>query len=52
MRPSRMGPLRAVGPQDGQQGAHSDEGNASVEAAVKAKVVAVPERFPLYTYIG
>ncbi len=33
---------------DGLKTANSDEGNAAVEAAVKAKVVALTDRFPLY----
>ena len=33
---------------DGLKAANSDEGNAAVEAAVKAKVMALTERFPLY----
>ena len=33
---------------DGLKVANSDEGNAAVEAAVKAKVIALTERFPLY----
>ena len=37
---------------DGLKAANSDDGNASVEAAVKAKVVALTERFPLYPYLG
>ena len=37
---------------DGLKAANSDEGNAAVEAAVKAKVVALTERFPLYPYLG
>ncbi len=37
---------------DGLKAANSDEGNAGVEAAVKAKVVALTERFPLYPYLG
>ncbi len=37
---------------DGLQAANSDEGNAAVEAAVKAKVVALTDRFPLYPYQG
>ncbi|EKF20262.1 serine hydroxymethyltransferase [Nitratireductor pacificus] len=37
---------------DGLKIANSDEGNAGVEAAVKAKVVALTERFPLYPYLG
>ncbi|NGO50302.1 serine hydroxymethyltransferase [Allomesorhizobium camelthorni] len=37
---------------DGLKAANSDEGNATVEAAVKQKVVALTERFPLYPYLG
>ena len=37
---------------DGLKAANSDEGNAAVEAAVKAKVVALTDRFPLYPYLG
>ena len=37
---------------DGLKVANSDEGNAAVEAAVKEKVVALTERFPLYPYLG
>jgi len=37
---------------DGLKAANSDEGNASVEAAVKEKVVALTGRFPLYPYLG
>jgi glycine hydroxymethyltransferase len=37
---------------DGLKVANSDEGNAKVEEAVKAKVVALTERFPLYPYLG
>jgi glycine hydroxymethyltransferase len=37
---------------DGLKAANSDEGNAAVEAAVKQKVVALTERFPLYPYLG
>ncbi len=37
---------------DGLKAANSDEGNAAVEAAVKAKVVALTDRFPLYPYMG
>ena len=33
---------------DGLKAANSDEGNAAVEAAVKEKVLALTERFPLY----
>jgi glycine hydroxymethyltransferase len=37
---------------DGLKAANSDEGNASVEAAVKTKVEALTGRFPLYGYLG
>ena len=37
---------------DGLKTANSDEGNAAVEAAVKQKVVALTDRFPLYPYLG
>ncbi|MDH6232729.1 glycine hydroxymethyltransferase [Mesorhizobium soli] len=37
---------------DGLKVANSDEGNAAVEAAVKQKVVALTDRFPLYAYLG
>jgi glycine hydroxymethyltransferase len=37
---------------DGLKAANSDEGNAAVEAAVKSKVLALTERFPLYPYMG
>jgi glycine hydroxymethyltransferase len=37
---------------DGLKVANSDEGNAAVEAAVKEKVVALTDRFPLYPYLG
>jgi glycine hydroxymethyltransferase len=37
---------------DGLKVANSDEGNASVEAAVKQKVLALTDRFPLYPYLG
>ncbi|MBX3571003.1 MAG: serine hydroxymethyltransferase [Mesorhizobium sp.] len=36
---------------DGLKVANSDEGNAAVEAAVKAKVVALTDRFPMYPYM-
>jgi glycine hydroxymethyltransferase len=36
---------------DGLKAANSDEGNAAVEAAVKAKVAELTERFPLYPYM-
>jgi glycine hydroxymethyltransferase len=37
---------------DGLKVANSDDGNATVEAAVKAKVNALTDRFPLYPYLG
>ena len=37
---------------DGLKTTNSDEGNAAVEAAVKQKVLALTERFPLYPYLG
>jgi glycine hydroxymethyltransferase len=37
---------------DGLKAANSDEGNAAVEAAVKQKVVALTDGFPLYPYLG
>ena len=37
---------------DGLKTANSDEGNASVEAAVKAKVIALTDRFPLYPHLA
>jgi glycine hydroxymethyltransferase len=37
---------------DGLKAANSEEGNAQVEAAVKAKVVALTDRFPLYPHLG
>jgi glycine hydroxymethyltransferase len=37
---------------DGLKAANSDEGNAAVETAVKQKVMALTERFPLYPYLG
>ncbi|RST87363.1 serine hydroxymethyltransferase [Aquibium carbonis] len=37
---------------DGLKAANSDEGNAAVEAAVKARVVALTDRFPLYPFMG
>jgi glycine hydroxymethyltransferase len=37
---------------DGLKAANSDEGNATVEVAVKQKVLALTERFPLYPYMG
>ena len=36
---------------DGLKVANSDDGNAAVEAAVKDKVLALTERFPLYPYM-
>jgi glycine hydroxymethyltransferase len=37
---------------DGLKVANSDEGNAAVEAAVKAKVIALTDRFPLYPHLA
>ena len=37
---------------DGLKVANSDEGNAAVEAAVRAKVAELCGRFPLYPYLG
>ena len=37
---------------DGLKSANSDEGNQAVEEAVKQKVLALTERFPLYPYLG
>jgi glycine hydroxymethyltransferase len=37
---------------DGLKAANSEEGNAQVEAAVKKKVVALTDRFPLYPHLG
>ncbi|HEV7252533.1 MAG TPA: serine hydroxymethyltransferase [Mesorhizobium sp.] len=37
---------------DGLKVVNSDEGNAAVEAAVKAKVIALTDRFPLYAYMN
>ncbi|MDF1607155.1 serine hydroxymethyltransferase [Hoeflea sp. YIM 152468] len=37
---------------DGLKAAGSDDGNAEVEAAVKAKVMALTDRFPLYPHLG
>ncbi|MCR5859190.1 serine hydroxymethyltransferase [Mesorhizobium sp. J428] len=37
---------------DGLKMANSDEGNAKVEEAVKQKVVALTDRFPMYPYMG
>ncbi|AMM86639.1 serine hydroxymethyltransferase [Martelella sp. AD-3] len=37
---------------DGLKEANSDEGNAAVEKAVRGKVVALTERFPMYGYMG
>jgi glycine hydroxymethyltransferase len=36
---------------DGLKVANSDEGNASVEAAVREKVVGLTDRFPMYPYM-
>ena len=37
---------------EGLKVANSDEGNEAVEAAVKKKVVALTDRFPMYPYLG
>lgn len=37
---------------DGLKMANSEDGNAAVEAAVKKKVMALTEGFPLYPYLG
>jgi glycine hydroxymethyltransferase len=37
---------------DGLKVANSDEGNAVVEKAVQEKVIALTNRFPLYSYLG
>lgn len=37
---------------DGLKAANSEEGNAKVEAEVKAKVIALTDRFPLYPHLG
>ena len=37
---------------DGLKAANSEDGNAAVEAAVKAKVISLTDRFPLYPYLG
>jgi len=37
---------------DGLKAANSEEGNAQVEAAVKQKVIALTDRFPLYPHLG
>jgi glycine hydroxymethyltransferase len=37
---------------DGLKAANSEEGNAQVEAEVKAKVMALTDRFPLYPHLG
>jgi glycine hydroxymethyltransferase len=37
---------------DGLKAANSDDGNVAVEAAVKQKVLALTEKFPMYTYQG
>ena len=37
---------------DGLKTANSDDGNAAVEAAVKQKVLALTDRFPMYPYLG
>ncbi|MDN2582802.1 serine hydroxymethyltransferase [Aquibium sp. ELW1220] len=36
---------------DGLKAANSDEGNAAVEASVKARVIALTDRFPLYPFM-
>ncbi len=36
---------------DGLKAANSDDGNAAVEAAVKEKVIALTDRFPIYSYM-
>ena len=36
---------------DGLKEANSDEGNAEVEARVKAKIIAMTDKFPLYSYM-
>jgi len=37
---------------DGLKKANSEEGNAEVEAAVKTKVMALTDRFPIYPHLG
>ena len=37
---------------DGLKAAISEEGNAKVEEAVKAKVIALTDRFPIYPHLG
>jgi glycine hydroxymethyltransferase len=37
---------------DGLRKSNSDDGNAAVEASVKAKVMALTERFPMYPHLG
>src|SRR5690606_23484354 len=37
---------------DGLKISNSDEGNAAVEQAVKNKVIALTDRFPMYDYLG
>ena len=37
---------------DGLKVANSDEGNKAVEEAVKARVIALTDRFPIYTYMA
>jgi glycine hydroxymethyltransferase len=37
---------------DGLKVANSDEGNSAVESAVKAKVIALTDRFPLYPHLS
>ena len=37
---------------DGLKAANSDEGNAAVETRVREKVIALTDRFPMYSYMG
>ena len=37
---------------DGLKKANSEDGNAAVEEAVKAKVIALTDRFPIYPHLG
>jgi len=37
---------------DGLRSANSDEGNEAVEAKVRGQIIALSERFPLYSYLG
>jgi len=53
MPPSKLAEFTEIGNLisevlDGLKTANSDEGNATVEAAVKARVLALTERFPIY----